>query len=355
MASTESLAESVQQSETSEDPENKFVRDSFDRPMKSLRLSVTDRCNLACSYCMPENGPDNFSDKEQILSYEEFTELTRVFVDLGVDNVRITGGEPLLRKELYKLIAMLKPIEGLNEISMTTNGYYLADRIDLLVEAGLDRINFSLDTLRKHRFQEISRRKGYDRVIEGLNALLDTPELYPVKLNAVAIRGFNDDELLDFADWAVTHGQHARFIEYMPLEGGVDWEEDKVLLASEMKEIVEQDYTLEPVNDNPHAPATSFQIKGTDGYMGFIPSVSNPFCDTCDRVRITADGQVKNCLFAYDEDDLREALRSGAGHEKLKEIIVGNYKKKWVGGCEKLARGEYEPEKISRTMSRIGG
>lgn len=355
MSKTEIKSANSVTSETEQDDSGGPLRDNFDRPMKSLRLSVTDRCNLACTYCMPEDGPDHFSKKDEILSYEELTSLTRVFVEMGVDNVRITGGEPLLRNELYKLVSLLRPIPGLEEISLTTNGYYLADQIDDLVKAGLDRINFSLDTFRKDRFEEISRRKGFDRVMEGLESLLNTPELYPVKINAVAVRGFNDDELIDFADWAVEHGQHARFIEYMPLEGGADWSEEKVLLASEMRETVEETYSLSPVNDDPHAPATTFAIEDTDGFIGFIPSVSNPFCGSCDRVRITADGQVKNCLFAYDEDDLREALRSGGGIDKLKEIIRGNYKDKWEGGCAKLAKGEYEPEKISRTMSRIGG
>lgn len=331
------------------------VRDQFNRPMKSLRLSVTDRCNLACTYCMPEDGPDTHADKEEILSYEELTELTSVFVEMGVDNVRITGGEPLLRNELYKLADMLNDLPGLDEVTLTTNGYYLAEKIDALVDAGLDRINFSLDTMRKERFREISRRKGYDRVMEGLDALLNTPELHPVKINTVAIRGFNDDELIDFADWAVKHGQYVRFIEYMPLEGGQDWEEDKVLLAPDMKELIEQDYTLNHGDQDPHAPSTTFHIEGTNGKLGFIPSVSNPFCDTCDRVRISADGQVKNCLFAYDEDDLRETLRSDAERDKLKEIIFENYQNKWEGGCVKLAKNEYDPDKISRTMSRIGG
>lgn len=335
--------------------DNSLLRDKFGRPMKSLRVSVTDRCNLACTYCMPEDGPDEHSDKEKILSYEELTQLVRVFVEMGVDNVRLTGGEPLLRKELYKLVDMLDRIEDLDEITLTTNGYYLADKIDNLNNAGLDRINFSLDTLKKDRFQEISRRQGFDRVMEGLEALLDTPSLQPHKLNAVAIRGFNDDEVVDFADWAVSNSSHVRFIEFMPLEKGENWSQEKVILADELKERAQRKYELIPLDDDPHAPSTTHQIKGTDGYIGFIPSVSNPFCDTCDRIRITADGQVKNCLFAYDEDDLRDTLRSDAGDEAIKEIIRKNYRSKWEGGCAKLAKGEYEPEKISRTMSRVGG
>jgi cyclic pyranopterin phosphate synthase len=331
------------------------VTDQFDRPMKSLRLSVTDRCNLACTYCMPADGPDTHADKEKILSYEELTELTSVFVEMGVDNVRITGGEPLLRKELYKLVDMLNNLPGLDEVTLTTNGYYLADKIDRLNDAGLDRINFSLDTLRQERFQKLARRRGFDRVMEGLQALLDTPELAPVKVNTVAMRGVNDDEIMDFADWAVEHGEAVRFIEFMPLEGGAHWDEEKVILAPEIREIVEEHYSLTPTDPDAHAPSTSFHVDGTDAVLGFIPSVSNPFCDTCDRVRVTADGQVKNCLFAYDEDDLREALRSNAGRDKLKEIIFDNYQDKWEGGCVKLAKDEYDPDKISRTMSRIGG
>lgn len=323
--------------------------------MKSLRVSVTDRCNLACTYCMPEDGPDEHSDKEKILSYEELTQLVRVFVDMGVDNVRLTGGEPLLRKELHELVDRLDEIKELREVTLTTNGYYLVDRIDDLKNAGLDRINFSLDTLRPDRFREISRRDGYDRVMEGLDALLDAPSLRPHKLNAVAVRGFNDDEVLDFADWAVEHSARVRFIEFMPLEKGENWSQEKVILADELKERAQRKYELTPVVDDPHAPSTTYRIGGSDGYLGFIPSVSNPFCETCDRVRITADGQVKNCLFAYDEDDLRETLRSDAGDGAIKEIIRDNYRNKWEGGCAKLAKGEYEPEKISRTMSRVGG
>jgi cyclic pyranopterin phosphate synthase len=304
---------------------------------------------------MPEDGPDTHAERDEILSYEELAELVRVFVEMGVDNVRLTGGEPLLRDELHRLVAMLDEIPGLDELTLTTNGYYLAEKIDDLNSAGLDRINFSLDTLRKDRFQEISRRKGFDRIMTGLNALLETPSLRPFKINTVAIKGFNDDELFDFTDWAIEHESHVRFIEFMPLEKGYNWDQEKVILADELRERVEKDYELEAVDEDPHAPSTTFRISGTDGYLGFIPSVSNPFCDTCDRIRITADGQVKNCLFSYDEDDLRESLRSNEGRDRLKEIIRDNYRDKWEGGCAKLAKGEYDPEKNSRTMSRIGG
>jgi cyclic pyranopterin phosphate synthase len=332
-----------------------FLRDKFGRPMKSLRVSVTDRCNLACTYCMPKEGPDEFADKEKILTYEELTRLVRIFVEMGVDNVRLTGGEPLLRNELYKLVRMLDEIDGLKEVTLTTNGYYLVEQIDDLVEAGLDRINFSLDTLRKNRFREISRRQGFDQVMNGLQALLNTPSLRPHKLNVVAIRGFNDDEVPNFAEWAVEQDAHVRFIEFMPLEKGKNWSHEKVILADELKERAQHKFDLTPVDDDPHAPSTTYRIDGTDGHLGFIPSVSNPFCETCDRIRITADGQVKNCLFAYDEDDLRNTLRSNAGRDAIKKIIRDNYESKWEGGCSKLAKGEYDPEKISRIMSRVGG
>ncbi len=329
--------------------------DDFDRPMKSLRLSVTDRCNLACTYCMPDGGPDHFAPREEILSYEEMATLTEIFVDMGVDNVRITGGEPLLRKQLYRLVEMLVEIEGLEEVTLTTNGFLLADRIERLASAGLDRINFSLDTFVPEKFEEISQKTGFQRVMEGLRALLDTPSLHPVKINAVAVKGFNDDELVDFADWAVETGQNVRFIEFMPLERGRNWSQEKLLLAPEMKSIIRRQHTLEPKNGSEHAPATSYYVSGTEATVGFITSVSDPFCGSCDRIRLTAEGQIKNCLFSYDEDDVRSALRNGAGVGAIKRIIVENYRDKWEGGCVKLKKGEYDPAKQSRTMSRIGG
>ncbi|MFB6355180.1 MAG: GTP 3',8-cyclase MoaA, partial [bacterium] len=325
------------------------------RPMKSLRLSVTDRCNLACSYCMPEKGPDELSPREEILSYEELQTLTSIFIDMGVDNVRITGGEPLLRNELYKLVEMLSDLNGLEEITLTTNGFYLPGRIDKLTNSGLDRINFSLDSLQKERFNKITRRNAYEQVMDGLDTLLATPSLHPIKLNVVPMKGINDDELNDFVQWALDHQQHVRFIEYMPLEGGYDWSEEKVILAPEMKSIISEKFELQPRNDSDHSTAKTFIIEDSQATVGFITSVSDPFCGSCDRVRLTAEGQIKNCLFAYEEDDLRTLLRNGAGTRKIKDAIRDNYLDKWEGGCVKLQKGEYEPDRISRTMSRVGG
>ncbi len=331
------------------------IRDQFGRPMKSLRISVTDRCNFACAYCMPEGGPDTHAAREDLLSYEELTRLADVFVSMGVDNVRITGGEPLVRNEVYRLVEMLNDLGGLDEVTLTTNGYFLPDRFEDLNDAGLDRVNLSLDTFRRERFHEMTGRDVFDDVMEALNLLLETPEVSPVKINVVAMRGFNDDELVDFAQWARDTGQNVRFIEFMPLEGGDRWDEEKVILMPEMKERLEDHFRLEAEDHDPHAPATRFRIDGTEGRVGFIPSVSHPFCRTCDRVRLTADGQVKNCLFSYEEDDLRQALREEAGRKVLKEIIRENYRNKWEGGCIKLKKGEFDPEKLSRTMSRVGG
>ncbi len=350
--------------ESQQEESGDYLQDTYGRPMKSLRISITDRCNFACTYCMPDGGPDNLSPKEDILSYEELARLTRVFVDMGVDNVRVTGGEPLLRQDIPVLIDYLNGIDGLNDIAMTTNGMLLRRYIDELIEAGLHRINFSLDTFRKDRFRELTQRKhGLDQVLDGLDALLERPELHPVKLNVVAIRDFNEDELIDFVDWAVVHGQAVRFIEFMPLEHGDHWSPERLLPEAEMKEIITEEYELEPldkkqqeeIHQDEHAPATTFQVAGTEGQVGFIPSVTRPFCHTCDRIRLTADGNIKNCLFSYEEDDIRTALRDGADTRELKNIIRTNYKNKWEGGCVKLKKGEYDPQKQSRSMSRIGG
>lgn len=330
------------------------VRDGFGRTMSSLRVSVTDRCNFACTYCMPDTEPVELSDREELLSYEELVTLVRVFVDLGVDNVRITGGEPLLRQDLSTFVAQLNALDGLREVTLTTNGFFLADRLPALVDSGLDRVNFSLDTFCPETFETLARRGGFDRVMDGLGVLLRTPRLDPVKLNVVPMRGVNEDEIPDFVDWARNHDQVVRFIEYMPLNRS-RWNPDDVLLTPELKQRIERHHDLVPETTEPGRTARTFRLRGEPGRIGFVTSVSDPFCQSCDRVRLTADGCIKNCLFAYDELNLRQSLRNNVPLDDLAERIRSHYRNKWIGGCVKLRRGELEPEKISRSMSRVGG
>jgi GTP 3',8-cyclase len=324
--------------------------DGHGRAIGDLRVSVTDRCNFRCQYCMPAEGLP-WLERGELLTFEEIERLVRVLVPLGIRSVRLTGGEPLVRRELPKLISMLSAIDGLEDLSLTTNGYLLARMADELVEAGLERINVSLDSLSRDRFFQITRRDSLPQVIEGLQALERFPELGAVKVNCVAMRGFTEEEVLPFAELARRKPYQVRFIEFMPLDADHAWSEDRVLTGAEVREIIEQVHPLEPVESEPHATAKVWRFRDGRGEIGFVNPVSEPFCADCDRIRLTAEGKLRTCLFSLHETDLRTPLRDGADDEQLVEAIRDAVWRK------ELKHHVSEPgfRQPPRTMSQIGG
>jgi cyclic pyranopterin phosphate synthase len=323
--------------------------DTFGRRHNNLRISVTDRCNLRCTYCMPEEV--TFLDKSQLLTFEEITRFVEIVAPLGIDKIRLTGGEPLLRRELSRLVAMIGKIPGIRDIGMTTNGILLADAAQPLFDAGLRRINVSLDALDPVRFREMARRDGLDRVLAGV-AAAKKAGFDPIKINAVSIRGQTEHEVAPLARYAREHGLEMRFIEYMPI-GAETWERQKVYFAHEILETLEREVApLAPVDDyDPRNPASEFQYLDGSGRVGIIASVSRPFCRSCNRVRLTADGKLRNCLFALDEVDLKPMLRGGAAAETIAEAVRSNVWAKWEG--HEINSAKFV--KPGRTMHAIGG
>src|SRR6516164_5084447 len=329
--------------------QNPPLIDSFGRVHNNLRISVTDRCNLRCTYCMPEEV--TFLDKGALLSFEEITHFVRVVAPLGIDKIRLTGGEPLLRRELPRLVEMICAIAGIKDVGLTTNGLLLSQHAQALFNAGLRRINVSLDCLDPGRFREITRRDGLDKVIDGI---LETKRagFDPVKVNAVSIRNFTEHEVVPLARFARQHGLEMRFIEYMPI-GADHWERNKVYFAHEILDQIEQHVApLVPADDyDPRAPAMEFRYLDGGGRVGIIASVSRPFCMSCNRVRLTAEGKLRNCLFALDEVDLKPLLRGGAPDAEIAELVRQNVAVKWEGHEINTARFV----KPLRTMHSIGG
>ena len=322
--------------------------DHHGRVARDLRISVTDRCDLRCTYCMPEDGLDWLAPDEQ-LSFDEIVRLTALLVDLGIRSVRLTGGEPLLRPGLAALVSSLSEL-GLDDLSLTTNGTTLARHAAALGDAGLTRVNVSLDSLMSHRFAEITRRDALDRVLAGITAAQQAG-LAPVKLNCVVVRGTNDDEILDFVEFARATGCEVRFIENMPLGAGGRWVPDAVVSAAEVQAVVRARHELS-ARTRGSAPATAFDfVDGAPGGVGFIASVTEPFCSTCDRLRLTSDGFLRTCLFAHVETDLRTPMRGGADDVELEGIIRSAVADKGPGH----AIGRTDFEQPVRFMSRIGG
>jgi GTP 3',8-cyclase len=326
------------------------LRDGHGRLIGDLRVSVTDRCNFRCQYCMPAEGLP-WLDRAEILTFEEIERLIRLFVAMGVADVRLTGGEPLVRRELPKLVRMLSAIEGLQDLSLTTNGYLLERMADDLVHAGLRRINVSLDSLSRDRFFQMTRRDSLPQVIVGLEALERHPELAPIKVNCVAMRGFTEEEVIPFARLARRKPYQVRFIEFMPLDADHAWTEDRVLTGREIREMIDAVYPLVPTGRESHATARVYRFADGRGEIGFINPVSEPFCADCNRVRLTAEGKLRTCLFSLHETDLREPLRAGAGDDELEQIIRNAVWRK------ELKHHVSEPgfRQPPRTMSRIGG
>lgn len=328
-----------------------MLKDSFGRVVNNLRISVTDRCNFRCKYCMPARGMV-WLEKDKILSFEEIARLTQIFSGLGVDKIRLTGGEPLMRKELHVLVEMLRGIENVRDISLTTNGYFLEDQARALTDAGLGRINVSLDSLRSDSFAEITRRSYYDKVIRGIAEAARTG-LSPIKINVVLIRGFNDGEILDFAELARKSNFIIRFIEYMPIGSGDDWNIEQVIMEDEIIKTIEHGLRLRliPQHFGEGEPADSYVFEDGSGEIGFISSVSSPFCEHCNRVRLTSDGKLRTCLFSLGETDLMKLLREGASDGEIRDVIEGAVSKKERGHLINKP-GFIKPV---RTMSQIGG
>jgi cyclic pyranopterin phosphate synthase len=299
---------------------------------------------------MPAEGLP-WLDRSELLSFEEIDRLVRILVPLGVRSIRLTGGEPLVRRELPKLIAMLSAIEGLDDLSLTTNGYLLNRMAEPLVEAGLKRINVSLDSLSRDRFFQMTRRDSLLQVIEGLETLERFPQLGTVKVNCVAMRGFTEEEVLPFAELARRKPYQIRFIEFMPLDADRAWSEDRVLPGAEIRALIDRVYPLEPIDREPHATARVWRFRDGKGEIGFVNPVSEPFCADCDRIRLTAEGKLRTCLFSLHETDLREALRDGADDDTLVERIRDAVWRKELKH-HVSAPGFRQPP---RTMSQIGG
>lgn len=319
-----------------------MVRDTIGRPLRNLRLSVTDRCNLRCSYCMPEEDYV-WLPRADILHFGETAHLVDVFADLGVDKVRLTGGEPLLRKELYRLVKMLAGNARLKDLAMTTNGVLLAEQAAPLRGAGLGRVTVSLDTLRPERFKTLTRRDTLAQVLEGIETV-DRMGWPGLKLDTVLMRGVNDDELADIIEYARKVSAEVRFIEYMDVGGATHWSMDRVVSRAEMLTRLGARYgAIEPVVEDSTAPADRFRLP--DGYVfGIISSTTQPFCGTCDRSRLTADGMWYLCLYATKGTDLRKALRGGASRDELKSLIVPGWEGRADRGAEqRLALAERRP------------
>ncbi len=323
--------------------------DSFGRGHNNLRISVTDRCNIRCVYCMPENP--EFLPRTKLLSFEEIERFVRVVVPLGIDKIRLTGGEPLVRRDIDVLVSKLALIPGILDIGLTTNGILLAPLAGPLWNAGLRRINVSLDTLDPERFQALTRRPGVEQVIEGILAA-QKAGFHPVKVNAVAIKGSTEEDVIPLARFAREHGLELRFIEYMPLDGGL-WERGKVLLAEEILERLTRGIgPLVPAPDqDPRAPAIDYDYADGRGRVGIIASVSRPFCMSCNRIRLTSDGKLRNCLFSLEETDIRGLLRSGAGDAQITSAVRASVAAKWEGHEINTARF-IQPDRL---MHSIGG
>ena len=326
--------------------------DGYGRTGRKLRLSVTDRCNMRCIYCMPDNNNEWF-EQHNILSYEEIIRLTAVFVSLGIEKLRITGGEPTVRYKIETLIGALSNIRGIKSIDMTTNGLLLSDKVKELKQAGLDGVNISLDTFRADRFKAIAGVDGLDRVLTSIKAADNVG--IKVKINAVVIRGWNDDEVVDFARFARATGYTVRFIEFMPLDGTGIWTPDLVFSKREMIQRINKNVKeLVPLNNNNSEPATLYSFADSEGTLGFIPSMTEPFCNKCDRLRLTSDGRFLTCLFEDPGYDLKQLLRNRkSDDDAIRKYILQCTKKKPEGIVSIIRTNKLRP--ALNIMHRIGG
>lgn len=329
------------------------LKDSYNRPIRDLRVSLTDRCNFRCFYCLPHGEPP-IAPKEQMLSYEEIEYACDIFVELGIEKIRLTGGEPMMRRDIEQIIFKLAQLKdkGLHDLALTTNGYFLPHRAQSLKDAGLDRITISLDSLKRDVFKQMTGVDVLDRVLQGIEAAKESG-LEPIKINAVIVRGHNEDEVADFAAFAREHNVKMRFIEFMPLDSGHDWLREDVVSGKEIRERISEKFPLEAI-DVARGSETSTRYRfadGAPGEIGIIAPVTEPFCGACSRIRLTADGQIRTCLFSTVEHSLRDVLRDGATRQETIDFIQSVVMKK-------------EPRHFindpgfvtpSRSMSFIGG
>ncbi|HKA19306.1 MAG TPA: GTP 3',8-cyclase MoaA [Blastocatellia bacterium] len=324
--------------------ERPTLRDAFNRPIKDLRISVTDRCNFRCTYCMPLEEYV-WIDRKEILTFEEINRLARIFAGLGVEKIRITGGEPLVRKDLHRLIGMLSRIEAIRDICVTTNASYLAQQIGDLAAAGLNRVNVSIDTLDRDKFKQITKRGDLDRVLEGLFAAKKLG-LHPIKINAVVERGVNDEDIIPLVEFSREHGFSMRFIEYMDVGNANNWISAKIVSKKEILERINARYPLREVGRvDGTAPSVDYEFTDGIGDVGVIASVTEPFCSSCTRARLTADGKLVTCLFSNEGHDLKVLMRSGATDEELIEAISSLWSKR---------RDRYSDERLAAMKSPEG-
>ena len=325
--------------------------DAWGREIKSVRISVTDKCNFRCTYCMPAEGLE-WLGRDEILTFEEIARLVGVLARLGVDEVRLTGGEPLIRRDLPTLVGMLSAIAGVRDLSLTTNGVLLDRLAGPLVEGGLQRLNVSLDSLNHVRFTEITRRDALDAVLRGLEEAERYPELRPIKVNCVAVKGFTETEVPALAELARRKPYVVRFIEFMPLDADEAWREDDVLTGAEIRTIIESEHgPLVELPAKASSTARRFRFADGAGELGFVNPVSEPFCSSCDRIRLTADGQLRTCLFSRREWDLKQPLRAGASDAELTQLL------RFAVHHKELKHRINDPGfvRASRSMSQIGG
>ena len=325
--------------------------DTFGRMHDNLRVSVTDRCNIRCFYCMPEEGV-KFQPRAQILTFEEIERFVRVAATLGVRKIRITGGEPLVRKDLATLVRKLSAVEGIEDLALTTNGVLLADQAEELYAAGLRRVNVHLDTLDRERFRKITRRDDLDKVLEGIEVCRRLG-YHPIKINAVAVKNLVEPDIVPLARYGRERGIEIRYIEFMPLDAQGLWGRDRVLLADDMVAMLAREIgPLEEIPDrDARAPATEYRFSDGVGRVGFIASVSRPFCLNCNRIRLTSDGKLRYCLFAIDETDIRPLLRNGGTDDEIRAAVRGCVSEKWIG--HEINSTKFVPP--PRPMYSIGG
>jgi GTP 3',8-cyclase len=325
--------------------------DGFGRVHTNLRISVTDRCNIRCFYCMPAENVQ-FRPKSEILTFEEIVRFSRVAAGLGISKLRLTGGEPLVRHGLVQLVGRLAELEGIDDLALTTNGILLRQQAAALARAGLHRLNISLDALSEEVFLHISRRTGLSKVLDRIQAAIEAG-FKRIRLNAVSIRGLTEREIVPLARFARQHRLELRFIEYMPLDADEHWQHDQVLSGDEVRTMIEHEIgELTPAPDqDPSQPATDYDYRDGSGRVGFINSVTQPFCSACDRLRLTAEGQIRNCLFSTVEWDARKIMRGGGSDQDLRELIVD------CVGAKKAGHGIDTPDFVrpQRAMYQIGG
>ncbi|MGI8801195.1 MAG: GTP 3',8-cyclase MoaA [Solirubrobacteraceae bacterium] len=326
------------------------LEDGHGRAIGDVRISVTDRCNFRCQYCMPAEGLP-WLEHGEVLSFEEVARLVGILASIGVRDVRLTGGEPLVRRDFPRLAGMLRAIDGVEDLSVTTNGFLLERDAAALVAAGVSRFNVSIDSLQRDRFFQMTRRDALPRVLRGLEVLAGHPEAHPIKINAVGLRGFTEDEILPLARFARERPFEVRFIEFMPLDADQAWNPDLVLPGEEIRAAIDAVYPLEPEPREPSATARVYRFADGRGKIGFINPVSDPFCGDCNRIRVTSEGKLRTCLFSMHETDLRTPMREGASDAEVERVIRDAVWRK------ELKHRVNDPgyRQPARSMSQIGG